>query len=132
MTTETSVQGLYKLFREEFVTYFERIKVEKEKAIPFIIARSLCILLPKLMFEVGNIKNMEGQTKKDLVIDTFIFSADKLYEELNLGADLSSETWDEQIRETLKQTIPSLIDTFISVEKGQVKFNKRRFVCCGN
>lgn len=70
---------------------------------------------------VGQIQNMKGSDKKQLVIDTIIFILDKT----DSGAL-------ELIEPFFKDAVPELIDSLIDVEKGKIRFNpkiKKKLSC---
>ena len=130
MTDKPNVETLYLKFKDEFAIYVKRFQIDKAKATPFVISRILSTLVPNIMVAVGKYKKMSGDQKKNLVIDTCMYTIDMLFAELNISTDLSKETWDEHVRDILLALIPTTIDSLISVEKGKLKFNSNLHKCC--
>jgi hypothetical protein len=74
------------------------------------------------MVMVGQIKNMRGVDKKQLVIDMLHYILDK-----------TDSGYLEAIEPFIKKSIPQVIDTLIDVEKGNLRFNpkmKKRMMSC--
>ena len=133
MSETIDVNSLYERFKDEFVTYFKRFESEGEKAVAYVLSRILYVIVPKMMVVVGKYKALGGQEKKILVSDTVVFAIDNLFEELNVNTQLSKESWDEHVRDILLITVPSTIDSFISIEKGRLVFNPKKpfsFLSC--
>jgi len=66
-------------------------------------------------------KNLTGQQKKKLIIDSILLAIDE--------TDSSSL---EQFEPLIKIMIPNVIDNLIDVEKGKIKLNKKiKHLCCG-
>lgn len=91
-----------------------------------ITLESLFEAVTSFMSIVGQIKNMRGADKKQLVIDTILFVLDNT----NAGAL-------EIVEPVVKQMIPYAIDSLIDVEKGTMRFNPKVknklqscFPCC--
>jgi hypothetical protein len=73
---------------------------------------------------VGEIPTLDGNSKKQLVVET-----------VDAFVDLhDAGTYDEQIDGIVKFIVPKLIDQLILVENGKLKFKKKGFswlsVCC--
>lgn len=129
------IQTLYKLHRNEILMYISRIETEESKAIPFIIARISLEVVPNMMRDLAVVKGMTGKQKKQLIIDTVIFSVDTIFKELNANTRLSRETWDEHVRDVLLILLPETIDKLFEVENGKLKIVTRswfeKWCCCG-
>ena len=128
MNETININSLYEQFKDEFVTYFNRFKSDGEKAVASVLSRILYVIVPKMMVIVGKYKTLDGQEKKILVSDTVVFAIDTLFEELNVNTQLSKESWDEHVRDILLVTVPSTIDTLISIEKGRLVFNPKKII----
>lgn len=120
---------LYNKYLDEFETIFGQVTKDKAAAIPFIIAEISTKMIPDLMTDVGKIKSMSGDDKKQLIIDTVEFAISKGFEELNKIPELAESSWDEMVRDILLKMAPRVIDLLISVEKDKIVFNKK--VSCG-
>ena len=123
MSTVTNVNILYEKYKKEFSVFINRFEKDGEKAIPYVVSRIAYVMVPEIMVDVGHYKKLSGHEKKILVIDTVMYSIDTLFNELNVSSHLSKESWDERVRDLLKELLPETIETLISVEKGQLKFN---------
>ena len=83
-------------------------------------------VLPKLMQHVENYKNLSGSQKKDLVISILKHIID-----ITDGPG-NDAIWDP----ILKQLVPTLIDTLITVNDGKLKLRKKHswlrklLLCC--
>ena len=63
-----------------------------------------------------------------------------IFDRLNENTDLQNSTWDEVLEQLLLKTSDKLIDAFIEVEDGTLKFNPKaklltkikNFFCCGS
>ena len=130
MSTVVNVDALYDKYKKIFSVFMNRFEQDGEKAVPYVISRIIYEIVPDIMTDVGQYKKLSGNEKKNLVIDTVIYSIDTLFDELNISTHLSKESWDERVREILKVLVPETIETLISVEKGQLKFNRGFFSCC--
>ena len=77
---------------------------------------SLMSILPKLIQNVENYKNLKGEEKKNLVI--------KMLKHI---IDITDGPGDDDIWDPiLKRLVPSLIDTLIEVNDGKLKLRKKK------
>ena len=131
MSDDTKLNKFYDLFKEELITYFKDFETEKEKAIPIVLTKIINNLLPQVLKEINiSEKKLSNEEKKQLAKEIIIFSIEKLFEELNLGTNLSKETWDDYVKEVLISMVPASIDLFLSIERKQTVFNKKRNSMC--
>ena len=88
----------------------------------------LMTILPKLIQHVENYRNLKGPQKRALVISMLKHIIDVT------DGPGNDDIWDP----ILKQLVPSLIDTLITVNDGKLKLRKkpkwlkRVFLCCFN
>lgn len=88
-----------------------------------ITVKSLTQAVIDCMSLVGQINDMKGADKKQLVIDLLIYILDK-----------TDSGVFELVEPFLKEAIPELIDSLIDVEKGKIHFNpkiKKKLNCFG-
>ena len=116
------------------MTHSENTNVEENKASDFLLdlkskaiveayanldnfsIDSLMSILPKLIQNVENYKNLKGEEKKNLVI--------KMLKHI---IDITDGPGDDDIWDPiLKRLVPSLIDTLIEVNDGKLKLRKKK------
>lgn len=116
-------------FRDDLVGYVRSSMEEKEKAVPYITTRLTTAIIPQMMKIVGQQTELSGFEKKQLIEDAVIGLVDLVFKELD-DEFFKDVEWDDQLRDIIKFITPSIIDLLVSVDKGKLKINKRRFICC--
>jgi len=94
-----------------------------------VLTAFLIGFMPSIMKDVGIIKNLSGLKKKELVINTMKSLIKLSFEKLNQYPQFKQVNWDELVEECLLTFSPALIDLMISIENGEIKFNKKFNSC---
>jgi len=124
---------LFDKYKAELLGIVGKIRDQQGAAIPAILAEIATQILPAMMGDVGRIKSLDGAGKKKLIVDSVDYAITETFLELNKIPELAAATWDETLRDYLLVLIPPLINLLVSVEGGDVKFNKKVascFSCC--
>lgn len=128
-----TADSLYAKYQKTLNNIISSIRVDKELAIPRIIAVIATDVIPSMMIDVGKIKTLDGTEKRDLILDAVQIAIKKTFAELNKIPELAAASWDETLRDLLLTLVPPLIKLLIKVENKQIKFNKSVsgcFKCC--
>lgn len=124
---------IYENYKDEFNRIISTILVQKEAAIPFIISEITTKLLPEIAQEIGQIKALDNEDKKHLLIQAITIGIDQTFEALDKLPELSQATWDNQLRAVILMLVGPILDNMIAVENGTIVLNskaKKFFFCC--
>ena len=134
-TTPMSITGddLYSRYKTTITDVVLLIQTKQGAAVPQILTTIATEVVPAMMFDVGRIKTLSGTEKRDLILAAVTLATTETFKEVNKIPELAAASWDETVRDLLLELIPPLIKLLISVEKKDVKFNKKLagcFSCC--
>jgi hypothetical protein len=90
---------------------------------PAFIAQVMSTILPQIMADVGTLSNMTGDQKKQMVIDITTAGLNAAFTQLGSHVNMSSDQWNNDVKSYIDPLITQLIDTFVSVNNGQIQFS---------
>ena len=109
---------------ERIIEYIEEKKYNLQQ-----ILENVFLIVTQIMYIVGSYPSLSGSQKKDITVDVIRLIISK-YKETNTGNKVHST-----FIQTIMDTVPSLIDTFVSVSGGTFNINIKKyyvpcFICC--
>jgi hypothetical protein len=109
---------------EKIIKYIEEKKYNLQQ-----ILENVFVIVTQIMYIVGSYPSLSGSQKKDITVDVIRLIISK-YKETNTGNKVHST-----FIQTIMDTVPSLIDTFVSVSGGTFNINIKKyyvpcFICC--
>ena len=109
---------------ERIIEYIEQKKYNLQQ-----ILENVFLIVTQIMYIVGSYSFLNGSQKKDIVIEVIRIILTK-YKETNTGNHVQLT-----FIQSVMDSIPSLIDTFVSVSDGNFNINVKKycvscFVCC--
>ena len=127
-------QELYHNYSTEIREIISTIQTLKGAGVALILSNLATRVVPQMMSDVGELVSLTGDEKKQLILDSLDFGVVEIFKELNENTSLKDESWDEIVRDVLKQGLPRIIDLLITVEDNKIVFNKKvgkcLFSCC--
>ena len=118
-----NARELFELYERQFKNIINRIRDDKERAIPYIVIKVTTQIVPSMAQTLGDINTLTGTQKKQMIIDAVELAIDETFKELNELPELASVTWDDDLKELLLTLIGPVLTNLIDVEKGQLVFN---------
>ena len=132
--------ALFQKYENEIRELVKSIQEKTPDTISLVVAKIVTETLPNLMTDAGMLTSLSGAEKKQLVMATVEYIIGFIFDRLNENTDLQNSTWDEVLEQLILKTSDKLIDAFIEVEDGSIKFNNKaklwgkikNFFCCGS
>src|SRR5579863_3638107 len=88
--------------------------------LPEIISFFVSILVPKLMSDITQVKNLQDDAKKQLIIDTVKFFITTVYNELVSKGEISNDGTDQIIETAVLTVVTPSIDMFLDIQNGKL------------
>ena len=111
-----------------------KVRTTDKPPVADIIRTIVVDIVPKAMDALRAVQGLDGQSKKQLVLDLVEHIITQLYVMLNHYLELDGVSWDEYLRDTLQIILPSMINRLVQVEQGKLKFTSPKgckwLPCC--
>jgi len=116
----------------------QSVQSQGKEAIPIILLQMMTQIVPQMVSDVGVLKNLSAQDKKSLIVQAIDLAIDQAFLQLaNNPLFKNEEQLDNLIKSLLQNAVPSMFDTFLSIENNEMVVNKtvrsffaKIFPCC--
>jgi hypothetical protein len=136
MAAQISAESLFAKYRDPLLSIIQSIKDQGMAGLTIITMQIATTIVPPMMADVGAVRTLSGSSKKQMIIDAVGLAIVEGFTQLNKEPQFANSQLDEAVRDLLLKSVSPLIDTFVSIEDGNLVFNKRArsffscFPCC--